>query len=118
MPAGGIDDVASSPLMTVIESFHLSRGSRTNGSDPRGPSFMAQYSGAHPCGLKIPTKRGIFPAACALAEGTSAGNIESSSGSARVTPAPRRNVRRERCFFATNIIVNPHSFDSFEMVHS
>src|SRR5579862_5496884 len=32
-----------------------------------------------------------------------AGTMESSSGSAIVTPTPRRNVRRGRCFFVMNI---------------
>jgi len=32
-----------------------------------------------------------------------AGTIESSSGSATVAPAPRRNVRRANCFLAMNI---------------
>src|SRR5437870_2950851 len=32
-----------------------------------------------------------------------AGTIESSSGNARVTPIPRRNVRRGRCFLVRNI---------------
>ena len=32
-----------------------------------------------------------------------AGTIDSSSGSASVTPVPRRNVRRERCFFVMNV---------------
>src|SRR5579871_2233403 len=59
----------------------------------------------------MPTKRGIFGAAAAFAEGTSAGNMESSSGSARVTPAPRSSVRRERRFLVMSI------GSSFHFVH-
>ena len=36
--------------------------------------------------------------------GRSAGTIASSRGSASVTPAPRRNVRRGMCFFAMNMM--------------
>src|ERR1700752_891355 len=37
--------------------------------------------------------------AAVLARGGKAGTIESRSGKARVTPAPRRNVRRGNAFF-------------------
>src|ERR1051326_1004106 len=47
----------------------------------------------------------LFGVAAVLAKGVCAGSIESSSGSATVTPAPRRNVRRERCFFEMKFIV-------------
>jgi len=36
--------------------------------------------------------------------GVCAGNMESSNGKATATPAPRRNVRRERCFFVMKFI--------------
>ncbi len=53
----------------------------------------------------MPTKR--FTGAAAVSRsGVSAGTIDSSSGSARVTPAPRRNVRRGRCFFEMNMIAS------------
>src|SRR5579871_6192852 len=41
--------------------------------------------------------------AAALANGVNAGNIESSSGSARAVPAPFNSVRRASDFFVTNI---------------
>ena len=46
----------------------------------------------------MPQKR-LFGSAAVLTSGVPAGIIESSSGSASVTPMPRRNVRRGRCFF-------------------
>src|SRR5262252_8596363 len=52
----------------------------------------------------MPTKR--FTGAAAVSRsGVNAGTIDSSSGSASVTPAPRRNVRRGMCFLAMNISV-------------
>src|SRR5262249_6214102 len=95
------------------KSFQGSSGLRINGSSSRTPSFMVQCPGSQPCGLKMPTNRGTFAAASASAEGTKAGNIESSNGSANVTPAPRRNVRREMCFFVMNIFT-PEASDSSE----
>src|SRR5687767_7224924 len=53
----------------------------------------------------MPTNR--FTGAAAVSrDGVNAGSIESSSGNASVTPAPRRNVRRGMCFLATNIVVS------------
>src|SRR4029079_3016681 len=67
-----------------------------------------QYPGAAPCGCQMPTNR--FTGAAAVSrDGVNAGSIESSNGSASVTPAPRRNVRRGMCFLATNIVVSTHS---------
>jgi hypothetical protein len=52
----------------------------------------------------MPTNR--FGGAAAVSRsGRSAGTIASSSGSARVTPAPRRNVRRGMCFRVMNMIL-------------
>ena len=51
---------------------------------------------------KMPVKRGLGMAPL-FARGVCAGIIESSSGSARVMPAPRRNARRGMCFFVRNI---------------
>src|SRR6187431_106631 len=51
-----------------------------------------------PCGKKIPTKRDGGLAAV-WASSVRAGIIASNSGSAKVTPAPRRKVRRGMCFF-------------------
>src|SRR2546426_10244839 len=101
-----MDDVASRPLITVIESFHGSSGLRMNGRSESAPSFIAQCPGSQPCGLKMPTKRGVFAVACAFTDGTSAGYIDSSNGNAKVTPAPRRNVRRGICFFVMNMVVD------------
>ena len=50
----------------------------------------------------MPTNRRTGAAAVSRV-GVSAGTIDSSSGSASVTPAPRRNVRRGMCFLAMNI---------------
>jgi hypothetical protein len=41
----------------------------------------------------------VFGTAPATLNGVCAGSIDSRNGSATVTPAPRNNVRRERCFF-------------------
>src|ERR1700730_17817089 len=56
----------------------------------------------------MPTNR-FGGAAAVNRSGRSAGTIASSSGSARVTPAPRRNVRRGTCFFVMNMMLNPSS---------
>jgi len=45
----------------------------------------------------------LFGLAAVLFKGVCAGTIDSSSGNATVTPAPRRNVRRERCLFVMNL---------------
>src|SRR5215471_17103591 len=69
-PGGGIEDVASRPLITVTVSRHGWSGFSTNGNSSTAPSLsIFQKSGAHPCGLKMPTKRGIFGVAAALAKG-------------------------------------------------
>src|SRR5215470_16268153 len=52
----------------------------------------------------MPTNRLTGAAALSLS-GVNAGTIDSSSGSASVMPAPRRNVRRGMCFLAMNISV-------------
>jgi hypothetical protein len=46
----------------------------------------------------MPQKR-LFGSAAVLTSGVPAGIIESRSGSASVTPMPRRKVRRGRYFF-------------------
>src|SRR6185503_19024935 len=45
-----------------------------------------------------------FGLAAVWARAVQAGIIASRSGRPTVTPAPRRNVRRERCFFVMNDI--------------
>src|SRR5438094_5887831 len=89
--------------MTVIEFFHGSRGFSVNGSSESSPGFIAQCAGSQPCGLKIPTNLGVFTVASALADGTKAGKIDSSSGRAMVANAPCKNVRRGICFFVMNM---------------
>src|SRR5262245_46392363 len=49
----------------------------------------------------------VFGDAADWASAVAAGTIESRSGSASVTPAPRRNVRRERCFLEMNMAIDP-----------
>src|SRR5262245_22821427 len=49
----------------------------------------------------------VFGAAAVCASAVRAGTIDSSSGSASVTPVPRRNVRRERCRLVMNISMTP-----------
>src|SRR5579862_8022135 len=52
----------------------------------------------------MPQKRFLgIPAV--LASGVCAGTMESSRGSANVTPTPRKNVRRGRCFFVMNAVM-------------
>src|SRR5439155_16191440 len=106
-PGPGMDDVASNPLMTVIEFFHGSRGFSVKGRSESSPGSIAQCAGSQPCGLKIPTNLGVFPVASALADGTKAGNIDSSSGSAMVAPSPCQNLRRGICFFVMNMSLLP-----------
>src|SRR5690349_3471488 len=52
----------------------------------------------------MPTKR-LTGAAAVRRVGVNAGSIDSSSGSASVTPAPRKNVRRGICRFVRNIAI-------------
>ncbi len=53
----------------------------------------------------MPQKR-LFGSAAVLTSRVPAGIIESSSGSASVTPIPRRNVRRGKCFFVMNDMIH------------
>src|SRR4051812_19891516 len=48
--------------------------------------------------------RRLFGDAAVLPSGVWAGTIESRSGSAIATPAPRRKVRRGRCFFVMKLM--------------
>src|SRR5436189_4550634 len=76
---------------------------------PSGPSFSGTHQpGAMPCGKKMPTKRCGRLAATVCANAVAAGIIESSSGRPSIMPAPRRNVRRGKCFLVRNIyLVSP-----------
>src|SRR5262249_1553760 len=51
--------------------------------------------------------RVLAPAAACL-NGVAAGTIDSRKGRAIVTPAPCKNVRRDRCFFVMNAIWAPY----------
>src|SRR5947207_6261440 len=76
------------------------------GSDlgsPGPPASGIHHPGAAPWGTKIPVKR-VLGVAAVRASGVCAGTIESSSGSANATPAPRRTVRRDMCFFVITIV--------------
>jgi len=53
--------------------------------------------------MKVATNRG-FGVAAVCARSVAAGTIASSSGSASVTPAPRKKVRRGMCVFAINMV--------------
>src|SRR5687767_3981281 len=57
-----------------------------------------------------PSRVGRAPAAV-CANAVPAGIIDSSSGSASVTPMPWRNVRRDRCFFVMNDIASVSSLN-------
>src|SRR5438876_11656161 len=50
----------------------------------------------------------LFGFAAVLPSGVCAGTMDSRKGNAIVTPAPRRNVRRDRCFFVMNIVSTLH----------
>src|SRR5579863_8756650 len=71
---------------------------------PGPPISGTQYPGAIPCGTKMPVNR-VLGFAAVLARGVCAGIIESSSGSANVIPAPRRNARLGMCFLVINIVI-------------
>src|SRR5256885_1060968 len=59
----------------------------------------------------MPTNR--FGGAAAVSRnGCKAGTIDSSSGKARVTPAPRRNVRRGMQVFVMNMLTPSRSLDA------
>src|SRR4051812_26965490 len=67
--------------------------------------FGVQNPGRSPSGTKIaPNRRCGFAAVFAVA--VRAGTIDSSSGRARVTPIPRRKVRRGNAILVINIVVS------------
>src|SRR5262245_44192641 len=49
----------------------------------------------------------VLGMAAVFFRGVCAGTIDSRNGNATVTPAPRKNVRRERCFLVMNIYSTP-----------
>src|SRR6202047_2902034 len=112
-PGGGSADFDHSPLRITVRSRNGSSGSKIVGylkfllpgcdfGSPGPPASGTHHPGAAPWGTKIPVKR-VFGLAAVLTRGVCAGTIESSSGSANAAPAPRRTVRRDRCFLVTNI---------------
>src|SRR6516164_6577637 len=112
-PGGGSADFDQRPLMITVLSWNGSSGFMIIGyskwtapgaafGSPGPPASGTHQPGAMPCGTKIAVNRG-FGAAAVFEIGVCAGTIESSNGNARVTPAPLRTVRRERCFLVMNI---------------
>src|SRR6266581_3312321 len=69
--------------------------------------FGVQNPGRSPSGTKMAPKRRVgFGAAAVLAMAVIAGTIDSSSGSARVTPMPRRNVRLGNDILVMNMVAS------------
>src|ERR1700732_627118 len=113
-PGGGSADFDHSPLRITVRSRNGSSGSKIvaylkfllPGSafgSPGPPASGTHHPGAAPWGTKMPVKR-VFGFAAVLIRGVCAGTMESSSGSANATPAPRRTVRRDTCFLVRNIL--------------
>ena len=109
VPVGGSADCDQRPLMTTVWSLTFSRDSRIYGSFAgSGPATAgSQCPGAMPWGKKMPTNRFFGCPAAVWANAAFAGSIASSSGSASVTPAPRRNTLRRICFRVTNDMGSP-----------
>src|SRR5687768_8882874 len=109
-PGSSVVAIASGMSRPLISTTRLRNGSSglvMNEKSKSGPACNGlQYPGDAPCGCQIPTNRRTGAAAVNRV-GVSAGTIDSSSGSASVTPAPRRNVRRAMCFLAMNISQSP-----------
>src|SRR5262249_5560425 len=100
---GAIAPLFSSPLTTVNCFWNGASGLRIGESSKPEPSAAGVHcSMIAPCGRYMNPRRGLGDAAvCASA--VHAGTIASSRGRPMATPAPRRNVRRDRCFFVMNI---------------
>src|SRR3954471_4203585 len=93
----------SRPVMSTVRLRNGSSGLVMKENSKSFPSCSGlQYPGAAPCGCQMPTNRRTGVAAVNRS-GVNAGTIDSRNGSASVTPAPRRNVRRGMNFFETNI---------------
>src|ERR1700693_3251565 len=123
-PGGGSADFDHSPLRMTVRSRKGSSGSKIIGylkfllpgsafGSPGPPASGTHHPGAAPCGTKMPAKR-VFGFAAVLIRGVCAGTIESSSGSANATPAPRRTVRRDTCFLVTNILFRSYYYGPLE----
>src|SRR5215813_13019500 len=102
-PGGASAERACRPLRITVCFRNGASGSKIAGSVKPLPTLSGtQYPGDIPWGTKQATNRG-FGVAAVCARSVPAGTIASSSGKASVTPAPRKNVRRERCFFTINM---------------
>jgi hypothetical protein len=102
---GAIAPLFSSPLTTVNCFWNGANGLRIGVSS----KFVPSATGVHcsmiaPCGRYMNPRCG-FGLAAVWASAVQAGIIASNKGRPTVTPAPRRNVRRERCFFVMNMTV-------------
>src|SRR5215467_4856110 len=87
------------PVMTFTWSRNFSKGFRMGENSNPTPSFAGVQSFMiEPCGTYTKPKRCVG-AAAVLANGVCAGTIDSKKGNAIVTPAPCKNVLRDRCFF-------------------
>ena len=92
-------------LTTTTWSLNGSRGASVRESLKSAPSPAGvQLAITAPCGMKHMPSR-IRGFAAVFASGVCAGTIESSSGSDIAVPMPRKNVRRERCFFVMTLHV-------------
>src|SRR5262245_25244787 len=98
-------------LTTTTWFLYGSSGARI-GESLSGPSSVGvQFDITAPCGMKHSPIfiRGL---ATVFANGVWAGTMDSNKGRESVTPTPRMNVRRDRCFLVMKLIWSP----SFETV--
>ena len=92
----------------VMWSRNFSIGFRIGMNSKFSPTvFGVQKPGRSPSGTKTaPNRRVGLGAAAVLASAVSAGTIDSSSGSASVTPTPRRNVRLGNDILVMNMVAS------------
>src|ERR1700686_2814775 len=90
----------------VVWFRNCSSGFRIGVNSKSAPTvFGVQNPGRSPSGTKIaPNRRCGFAAVLAMA--VNAGSIYSSNGNARVTPMPRRNVRRGNDILVMNMVAS------------
>src|ERR1700692_149578 len=90
----------------VVWVRNCSSGFRIGVNSKSAPTvFGVQNPGRSPSGTKIaPNRRCGF--AAVLARAVKAGTMESSNGSARVTPMPRRKVRRGNDILVMNMVAS------------
>ena len=102
-PGGASADRACRPLMRIVWSLtRLERlvDERQLGQRARRRHVVARRRAVRHEAARRSGSSGWPPSG---ASSVAAGIIESSSGSANVTPAPRRKVRRGMCFFEINM---------------